>query len=678
MLFVIQFLHPAFLYGLFFLAIPILLHLFSLKKYKKVYFSNFNFLASLQQQKKNSSKIKNWLLLFLRLIILSSIVLAFSTPYVNPGHKDQPAVNSQTEIIIYADNSFSMTNTGTQGNLLEEAKKYLFDIVNTYPAGTRFRLLTNEPMTDIPLTRDQIQQMLGRIQICPYSKPLSQILKEAKELAPSSTLFLVSDFQKKNCDFPNMTTDSTQKLVMLMLQPENHNNIFIKEVNFDQAFHQQNQPENIHITLVNASDREYHNVPLSLTINGKKKSIQQTDLKANEEKTIHISYLNTEDGFYEGVAEISDFPVTFDNKFYFSYHINGRSPVLYLWQHQFNPYFGKFFSDSTLFHFTSSSIAHHTNNAFSSYNLVILDDITDYPSGLVSSLEEYLANGGNLLILPGQTSPASTNHFLAKLHAPQLGMTDTSTRIAHIETQSSLFREVFEKEDKTAILPDIHQFYPLASGKNAEKLLIDKRKNTLLAAQTVGKGNLYVSAFSFNPANSDMVFHPLFIPLMANMACRVNTALNTSYFLNSAKPIVINKKNYTDNLPVSIQNNEGDFEFLPEFRKDFSGDLLLANAHNIQDVGLYKVVQGGQTIDILAWNYDRNESWLELCTQEELQKYLPEAHIENIKTTQLNHNSELVKEIVLQDNNKYFTPWLLAIALLALLLEQWVWKKKLN
>ena len=79
MLSVIQFLHPVFLYGLLLLVIPVLLHLFSLKRYKKVYFSNFNFLEALQKQKKNSSRLKNLVLLFLRLLALSCIVIAFAT-----------------------------------------------------------------------------------------------------------------------------------------------------------------------------------------------------------------------------------------------------------------------------------------------------------------------------------------------------------------------------------------------------------------------------------------------------------------------------------------------------------------------------------------------------------------------------------------------------------------------
>ncbi len=678
MLFVIQFLHPVFLYGLFFLTIPVLLHFFSLKKYKKVYFSNFNFLTSLQQQKKNSSKIKHWLLLFLRLLILTCIVIAFSTPYIAPGHKAGQTEKNGNEIIIYVDNSFSMTNTGTNGSLFEEAKKYLFDIVNTYPSGTRFRLLTNDPLSDMPFTKEQMQQVLGSIQISPLSKPLSQIYKEAAALASSSTLFIVSDFQKNNSDFPNIKTDTTQKSVLLLLQPENQNNIFIREVSFSQASHQRNQPENIRISLVNASNREYHHIPVSLTINGKKKNIQQTHLAPNEEKTIDLSYLNTEDGFYEGIVEISDFPVVFDNKFYFSYRLNGHAPVLYLWKSQPNPCFGKFFSDTTLFHFTSSPVASQANRHFSSYNLIILDGIPEFSPALANALKEYVANGGNLFILPASDNPAGINQFLAKLQAPLLGDADTTTMLSDIETQSALFREVFEKEDKKAVLPYIHQYYPISSNKKAEKILLDKRKNTLLAAQTIGKGNLYLSAFSFAPDNSDMVYHPLFVPLMANMACRMNLSLNTSYFFNTDKPITINSKEYTENIPIQIKKEENHFEFLPEFRKDFSGDLLLTNAGHIREAGLYKIMQNEKLLDILAWNYDRNESALEFCIPEELEKYLPEAHIEKIKTTRLNHNSDLVKEIVLQDNNRYLTRWFLIFAVFALLLEQWVWKKKLN
>ena len=679
MLLQIQFLHPEFLYGLTLLTVPIVLHLFSLRRYKKVYFSNFNFLEALQQQRKNSSRLKNLLLLLLRLVIISCIVLAFATPYINPEHKlpTQPETN---QVIIYADNSFSMSNTGSRGTLLEESKKYLFDIINNYPNGTRFRLLTNEAANDLVLTKEQIANALGELKITPDTKPLSQVIKESRELKgrQPATLFIISDFQKKNCDFQHIVQDSTMETIFLVIKPENQSNVYINGVKFDQAFHQKNQNDKIHISVINASDREFHNLPVTLTINGKKKSISQIDIPARSEKKISISYLNTDDGFYKGIAEITDFPVVFDNKFFFSYGIHPKTNIGYLWQKETNPYFAKLFSDSTTFHFTTFPVNQLATQNLSCYNLLILDNIPTLSSGVESLLQEYLLNGGNLFFIPPADSPENLNRFLQKLQAPQWTQKDTNTTITHLETQASLFKNVLEQEDAKAVLPRIRHFYVLSTPTGTEKLLTDKKNHTLLAAKTLGKGNLYVSAFNFNPDNSDMVYHPLFVPLMANMACQVNSALNTSYQLNTEQNVTIRTRNYQENIPLKIQRDDRSFEFIPDIRKNFSGEITLTNCNNIRDAGLYEVIQDNQVIDVLAWNYDRTESRMEFCNEKELQQQFPQARIENIKTTQMDQNSNLVKEIVLQDNNKYLTFWFILLAVAFLLAEQIVWKRKLN
>lgn len=679
MLFVIQFLHPIFLYGLFALAIPIILHLFSFKKYKKVYFSNFNFLASLQQQKKNSSKLKNLLLLLLRLLAIAAIVIAFANPYTTPERIKRPS-DTKSNVVIYADNSFSMSNTGTKGSLLEEAKKHLFDVVNAYPAGTNFIFLTNDEANNTAFTKEQTITLLSGLKTTAASKKMSEVLKEATEATGGkpSTLFMISDFQKKNCDFQVCQPDSSLENVFLVLKPENTNNLYIKDVTFDQAFHKKDQNDKVIITLANASGKEYNNVPVSLTINDKKKSINKVNIPANDEKKIEINYRNTDDGFYKGVVEISDFPVVFDNKFYFSYGINGKAEVLCIEQNKHNPYFKKLFSDSISFNFAYRNVNQTANINFSSYNLIILDGINTISTGLESALENYVLNGGNLFVLPGEkTSTTGLNRLLQQMRAPWFEVPDTNSIIANIETQAAIFRDVFEQEEKNPVLPHARQFYRLGNTATSEKLLTDKKGFPVFVSQNFGKGNVYVSAFDYSPENSDMVYHPLFVPIMANMAYNVNSALNTSYFLHSAKPVIINPKINIDNTKLHIVNNDRTFEFIPEIRKDFSGDLTLINTRDIRDAGLYEVLQDNQTADVLAYNYNRDESQMDFCPEEELQKQFPQARIENIKSTQLDKNSDLVKTIVLEDNNKYLTPWFILLSVIALLLEQWVWKRKL-
>lgn len=679
MFLVIQFLHPEFLYGLAVLTIPVLLHLFSLKKYKKVYFSNFNFLLSLQQQKKNSSKIKNLLLLLLRLLCIAAIVTAFARPYTTP-RSSLIENNEKPRIVLYIDNSFSMTNTGSRGSLFDEAKKQLYDILNTYPASTSFTFLTNDPGNPGTLSREEVVTALGRLKTSPAKKTLSQIFEEAQnpEAPSQAILFLLSDFQKNNCDFQNLPSDSLLSPVFLIFKPENKNNLYIKDISFEQAFHKKNQSDRLLVTVANSSENDYNNVSVSLTLNGKKKSTDKIDVPAKSETKTEISYLNSENGHYRGIVEITDFPVVFDNKFYFSYHIDDKINILCIEQDEHFPYFGKLFSDTSNFRMTYLPVNQTANLNLGQYHLIILDRLSTLWSGLESGLETYVSEGGNLFILPGkQISADVLNQMLRKVQGPQFEKADTNTRIDRIESQASLFKNVFEKREKNEVLPYIRQYYPLYLPVGSEKLLEDKQGNALLGSRTFGNGNIYVSAFDYAPANSDMAYHPLFVPILVNMAYNINTNLSLAWTLPSTTRPVIDGKEIDDRSRLSIKNEEHQIEFIPEVRKDFSGNYLLLNPENLQQAGLYDVLQDKKTVDVIACNYDRTESQLVFCDEKELQKYFPRARIENIQTTRLEKNSELVKQIVLQDNHTYLSVWFILLALMALLLEQAIWKRKL-
>ncbi len=679
MLGIIHFLHPEFLYGLTILAIPVILHFFSFKKYKKVYFSNFNFLQSLQQQKKNSSRLKNLLLLLMRLLALGAIVTAFAGPYMAP-RQAPVSTREKNQVVIYADNSFSMSNTGTHSSLLEEAKKHLFDILNTYPTGTTFFLLTNDNRNLPALSKEETINAISGLKVTPHARTLSEIFRTARELSrdKKTTLFLLSDFQSGNCDFQQIAADTLTDPVFLILQPENTDNLYIKDVQFQQAFHQKNQNDRITVTLVNASDKDVHNIPVSLTINGKKKSVTKTGIPAQGEQKLDLNYLNTENGFYKGMVEIADLPVVFDNKFFFSYNIQDKINILCIEQNDHLPQFEKLFADSTSFRFKTRNINQTANLRLNEYNLVILDRIEQYSSGFSSAIENYLKEGGNVFILPGgQPSVNPLNNLLAKLHAPQFSQADSATAVDRFEEQSSLFKDVFEKQEANTALPYVKNFYHIQALPGTEKLLTDKKGNILLAAQRTGQGNLYLSAFNYSPENSDMVYHPLFVPILVNMSCNMNSNLNTSWFLNSDKPVYIARRGSESETRLVVRNEDNALEFIPEIRKDFSGNLVMVNTADLKEAGLYDVFDNGTLIDVIACNYDRKESEMRFCNEQEIQRHFPRARVESIRSTQFDRNSELVKGIVLQDNNRYISVWFVLLAVLAVLLEQWIWKRKL-
>ena len=76
-----QFKHPELLYALFALLIPIIIHLFQLRKFKKEAFTNVAFLKKVTSQTRKSSQIKKWLTLITRLFLLACLIFAFAQPY---------------------------------------------------------------------------------------------------------------------------------------------------------------------------------------------------------------------------------------------------------------------------------------------------------------------------------------------------------------------------------------------------------------------------------------------------------------------------------------------------------------------------------------------------------------------------------------------------------------------
>ncbi|WP_333667635.1 BatA domain-containing protein, partial [Flavobacterium sp.] len=150
-----QFKHPEILYFLFLLVIPILVHLFQLRRFKKEYFTNVQFLKELSIQTRKSSTIKKWLLLFTRLLLLACLILAFSQPFFTA--KDSKKATNEMYIIL--DNSYSMQAKGKKGELLKRAVQ---DLLEHTPEAQNFSLITNSETywnTDIKAAQKDLQDL---------------------------------------------------------------------------------------------------------------------------------------------------------------------------------------------------------------------------------------------------------------------------------------------------------------------------------------------------------------------------------------------------------------------------------------------------------------------------------------------------------------------------------------
>ena len=132
-----QFLHPEFFYALPALLIPVFIHLFQLRRFKVQEFTNVALLQKIRFQTRKSSHLKKWLILFVRLLAIAVIIIAFSQPFLS----NQIVQKNTSETVVYLDNSFSMQAIGPKGSLLSRA---IQDVITGFDENEKIGLLTND------------------------------------------------------------------------------------------------------------------------------------------------------------------------------------------------------------------------------------------------------------------------------------------------------------------------------------------------------------------------------------------------------------------------------------------------------------------------------------------------------------------------------------------------------
>ena len=208
-----KFLYPQFLYALFALAIPIIIHLFNFKKYKTFYFSDISFLKSLKEKTKSQSQLRHLLIFLSRAFAFIFIVLAFAQPYI-PKQYQQNKVKKHA-VSVFIDNSFSMNNINKQGSLLDEAKLKAIEVINAYSESDDFNLLDNhfKGVSNRIVTKEDSKKEINQIASSSTHRELELIIKKQIDGLKSSDaikkdLYIISDFNNFKNDLSTLAIDS--------------------------------------------------------------------------------------------------------------------------------------------------------------------------------------------------------------------------------------------------------------------------------------------------------------------------------------------------------------------------------------------------------------------------------------------------------------------------------------
>src|SRR6516162_2106753 len=120
-----SFLNPFLLFGSAALAIPVLIHLVRKEKSEIIPFSSLMFLLKVPKRSIRQQKMKNLLLMALRLLILALLVGAFARPYMTQAAKPILNAASSSGTVLMLDTSYSMQYGNNFDKMKAEARKQI-------------------------------------------------------------------------------------------------------------------------------------------------------------------------------------------------------------------------------------------------------------------------------------------------------------------------------------------------------------------------------------------------------------------------------------------------------------------------------------------------------------------------------------------------------------------------
>ncbi|AYL95000.1 BatA domain-containing protein [Mucilaginibacter celer] len=623
------FLYPAFLFAMFSLAIPVVIHLFNFRKYKKVYFSNVQFLKEVQEQQASRRNLKERLILAARLLALTFLVLAFARPYI-PGAQNAN-LGKQQVISVFVDNSYSMQALNREGSLLDGAKSRAKEIASAYNINDRFQLLTQdfEGKHQRLLNRDEFNDAVDAVKISPQSRSLQQVVGRQQSLlesqpGASKSIFIISDFQKSNNN-KQVKVDSSIAVSLVQLKSGSLPNVAVDSAWLLSAVHRPGESEKLVVRLHNYAGQRAEKIPLGVLINGSQKALGSFSIDARAVQNDTLAFSGLQAGWQRGEIRLQDNPVTFDNQFYFSFNVKQQLPVLLLDGGTANRYLKAVFGSDAFFAAQRATDGSVDYAALNTYPLVVISDVKSITTGLGQQLKNYVSKGGSLVVFPAADADlANYRSFLQSLNAgfPEKLVT-ADVKVTAINRQSEVFKNVFESFPQNPDLPVAKKYYHLSKGAGgAENLMSLATGEPFWGAYKNGRGKVYLASVPLNEDFSNLPRHALFVPVLFRMALLSGHDQPLFYTLGADESVEIPPVQTTEKQLLKLSKNNQ--TIIPDVRQQ-EGSTTLYISDQLRETGIYALKRQDSTLAALAFNDNRAESDMSYFTAADLEKLVPNA-----------------------------------------------------
>lgn len=661
--------HPNLLWALALIAVPILVHLFYFRRYKKIIFSDIRFLEQVKKETNRFSRLKNLLALLMRALAIIALVFAFAQPYLSKKNE-----HVETDVVdIYIDNSLSMSAEKMNASLLEIAKQKASEIVRAYGNQIHFNIRTNELIanTSGQLTQDAALDIIKKIRLTTEPVNLENLYRRQIESKPKSSrthskIYWISDFQK-NENGAKIGLKDSLLINCLPIRSVSRNNVALDTAYFLEESHKKGQNSSLIFHMKNYGADPVSGISCSMFYNDSERPVGRYDIATEETivDTVAVPILSS--GWQKLILQIDDYPISFDDKLYLSFEVKKKHTILAINRTE-NNYLQNLFEAESGIQITQTRWQSIDYNRIKDYDLIILEDLPEISTGLQSQLLQYNKDGGQLLIFPPEkASLESYNPWLAKLNHSKLAKWNNSPmESSDINLNEALFKNVYVQSKGQFNLPTAQAYHPLkTNARGTSRSLIKFRNGDSFLELNGGSNGLSVlSAAPLNLSFNNLIKQgEILVPLVYNLTTSQAHSPEAYQLMGESKEWVYRIDSIQTESAFALKSEGGDI--IPTQRK-LGQKLYIQLNHGPYEAGFYPLAIDGREVGpLIALNLNRGESILEFYEEDELRSLSKG----NVNIIESNLNMDI--GAIIRDGNtaKQWWKYLLMAALVFLILE---------
>ncbi|UCE67576.1 MAG: BatA domain-containing protein [Candidatus Zixiibacteriota bacterium] len=672
------FLNSAFLFALAAVSIPLIIHFLSKRRIKTIEFSSLKFLEQMQKNRMKWLKMKELLLLLLRMIIIGLIVMAFARPTLKGFLGSSKAASS---VVILLDRSASMETEGETGTLFEEAKRFAgrliealepADLVSviSFPGGPESASIERVNPGRL------LKEKLSKIEISYQKGNIAEALKTALEIMDKSPdlnreIYLISDGQRinwKNLPPEILDMDSWKEIHLynITFSPIRDDNIAIVEVKTPPQL--LSPGENIMLTaeLENSRKGTVENVLAGVTVDGERRAQTTVSLPSGRTQAVDFTFKLDAPGYHAGYVEIGYDNYGLDNKRFFSLQIPERINLLAVSQSVEDLRFLRLALDrqeAGQIKFSGIAVADLLKENLSSFSVILLHDIRSLDPAREKALEKFAQDGGGLMVALGRLSePRFWGGFLKKLAGIDAGDLAGEKGEYIYWDKFDLDHPVFSiysdnaAAAKEADIPRIKlNLYRNLTGGN---IIGSSSSGANLLAESLNKPVL-IYASGLDLQSGELPAHPFFLPFLVRSIEYLGSRNADFGFAGVV------------GLPFrwTVESTAGEYSLIApdntaeRLKTAGTSSRVYVSGAVYKEPGIYTLKSDGETVSLLAFNVDPVESDINRTETDDINEIL------GIETRELDSNSDIKTSIKEARFGRELWKEFLAIALLLLIFE---------